>query len=174
MLTFKQVGKTNTDVTLKLAIQTALEREMDLVVATTKGDTALRAAELAREMGFSGKLVAVSCAYGAKAVNENSLSDEMRGKLHQQGVTVVTAAHALSGAERGISKAFGGGNHGCDPADVWTGCQGLCGDCADGSRLRSDSGKTAGDGGRWHRRRSRYRLCHHPFLYRLPAGDKGK
>ena len=36
MLTFKQVGKTNTDVTLKLAIQTALEREMDLVVATTK------------------------------------------------------------------------------------------------------------------------------------------
>ena len=44
MLTFKQVGKTNTDVTLKLAIQTALEREMDLVVATTKGDTALRAA----------------------------------------------------------------------------------------------------------------------------------
>ena len=54
MLTFKQVGKTNTDVTLKLAIQTALEREMDLVVATTKGDTALRAAELAREMGFSG------------------------------------------------------------------------------------------------------------------------
>ena len=108
MLTFKQVGKTNTDVTLKLAIQTALEREMDLVVATTKGDTALRAAELAREMGFSGKLVAVSCAYGAKAVNENSLSDEMRGKLHQQGVTVVTAAHALSGAERGISKAFGG------------------------------------------------------------------
>ncbi len=150
MLTFKQVGKTNTDVTLKLAIQTALEREMDLVVATTKGDTALRAAELAREMGFSGKLVAVSCAYGAKAVNENSLSDEMRGKLHQQGVTVVTAAHALSG------------------------CQGLCGDCADGSRLRSDSGKTAGDGGRWHRRRSRYRLCHHPFLYRLPAGDKGK
>lgn len=63
MLTFKQVGKTNTDVTLKLAIQTALEREMNLMVATTKGDTALRAAELAKEMGFTGKLVAVSCAY---------------------------------------------------------------------------------------------------------------
>ena len=170
MLTFKQVGKTNTDVTLKLAIQTALEREMDLVVATTKGDTALRAAELAREMGFSGKLVAVSCAYGAKAVNENSLSDEMRGKLHQQGVTVVTAAHALSGAERGISKAFGG----VYPVEIMAATLRMFGDCADGSRLRSDSGKTAGDGGRWHRRRSRYRLCHHPFLYRLPAGDKGK
>ena len=102
MLTFKQVGKTNTDVTLKLAIQTALEREMDLVVATTKGDTALRAAELAREMGFSGKLVAVSCAYGAKAVNENSLSDEMRGKLHQQGVTVVLRTHS---AERSAESA---------------------------------------------------------------------
>lgn len=108
MLTFKQVGKTNTDVTLKLSIQTALEREMNLVVATTKGDTALRAAELAKEMGFTGKLVAVSCAYGAKAVDENSLSNEVRDRLHQQGVTVVTAAHALSGAERGISKAFGG------------------------------------------------------------------
>ena len=85
MLTFKQVGKTNTDVTLKLAIQTALQREMDLVVATTKGDTALRAAELAREMGFTGKLVAVSCAYGAKAPNANSLSDEVRSIVNKQG-----------------------------------------------------------------------------------------
>ena len=57
MLTFKQVGKTNTDVTLKLAIQTALEREMNLVVATTKGDTALRAAEPAQGMGWSRSAV---------------------------------------------------------------------------------------------------------------------
>ena len=178
MLTFKQVGKTNTDVTLKLAIQTALEREMDLVVATIKGDTALRAAELAKEMGFSGKLVAVSCAYGAKAVNENSLSDEVRDRLHQQGVTVVTAAHALSGAERGISKAFGG----VYPVEIMAatlrmfgqGVKVCCGDCADGSRLRSDSGKTAGDGGQRNRNRSRYRLCHHPFLHRIPTGDKDK
>lgn len=52
MLTFKQVGKTNTDVTLKLAIQTALEREMDLVVATTKGDTAFKSSRACQGNGI--------------------------------------------------------------------------------------------------------------------------
>ena len=170
MLTFKQVGKTNTDVTLKLAIQTALEREMNLVVATTKGDTALRAAELAKEMGFTGKLVAVSCAYGAKAVDENSLSNEVRDR--GDGCACIERSRAWN--QQGVRRCVSGGNYGCDPADVWTGRQGLCGDCADGSRLRSDSGKTAGDGGQRNRNRSRYRLCHHPFLHRIPAGDKDK
>ena len=35
------------------------------------------------------------------------MSEEIVRELEQQGATVVTAAHALSGAERGITKAFG-------------------------------------------------------------------
>ena len=52
MITFEKPGAINTEVTLKLAIQTAQERGMDLVVATSKGNTACRAAELCKEMGL--------------------------------------------------------------------------------------------------------------------------
>lgn len=108
MITFEKPGAINTEVTLKLAIQTAQERGMDLVVATSKGNTACRAAELCKEMGFERQLVAVTCAYGHRGPNENGVSEETRILLQDQGVRVVTAAHALSGAERGISKVFGG------------------------------------------------------------------
>ena len=108
MITFEKPGAINTEVTLKLAIQTAQERGMDLVVATSKGNTACRAAELCKEMGFEHQLVAVTCAYGHRGPNENGVSEETRILLQDQGVKVVTAAHALSGAERGISKVFGG------------------------------------------------------------------
>ena len=51
MIVFEKPGAINTEATLKLAIQTAQERGMDLVVATSKGNTACRAAELCKEMG---------------------------------------------------------------------------------------------------------------------------
>ena len=108
MIVFEKPGAINTEATLKLAIQTAQERGMDLVVATSKGNTACRAAELCKEMGFERQLVAVTCAYGHRGPNENGVSEETRILLQDQGVKVVTAAHALSGAERGISKVFGG------------------------------------------------------------------
>ena len=98
MITFEKPGAINTEATLKLAIQTAQERGMDLVVATSKGNTACRAAELCKEMGFERQLVAVTCAYGHRGPNENGVSEETRILLQDQGVKVVTAAHALSGA----------------------------------------------------------------------------
>ena len=78
MITFEKPGAINTEVTLKLAIQTAQERGMDLVVATSKGNTACRAAELCKEMGFEHQLVAVTCAYGHRGPNENGVSEETR------------------------------------------------------------------------------------------------
>ena len=76
MITFEKPGAINTEDTLKLAIQTAQERGMDLVVATSKGNTACRAAELCKEMGFEHQLVAVTCAYGHRGPNENGVSEE--------------------------------------------------------------------------------------------------
>ena len=73
MITFEKPGAINTEVTLKLAIQTAQERGMDLVVATSKGNTACRAAELCKEMGFERQLVAVTSAYGHRGPNESGV-----------------------------------------------------------------------------------------------------
>ena len=72
------------------------------------GDMLPPECELCKEMGFERQLVAVTCAYGHRGPNENGVSEETRILLQDQGVKVVTAAHALSGAERGISKVFGG------------------------------------------------------------------
>ncbi len=108
MRIFEKPGAVNTDETLTLAIETAKERGLPLVVATSKGNTARRAVELARQMQYTGQIVAVTCANGHPKENENGVSQETRTLLADAGVTVVTAAHALSGAERGLSKVFGG------------------------------------------------------------------
>ena len=80
---------------------------MDIVVASSEGDTALRLMQMSKEAGFAGKVVCVSCAYGSKEPGKNRLSDERRRQLTEGGVQVVTAAHALSGGERGLTKVFG-------------------------------------------------------------------
>ena len=46
--------------------------------------------------------------YGIAEPGENELPEHVRKDLEAAGVTVVTAAHALSGGERGMSKRFGG------------------------------------------------------------------
>lgn len=97
-----------TENTLKIGVATAMEHDWDLVVATSTGDTLYQLLEIAKEMGSSQRIVAVTHAYGVCAPGKNEISVAMRQELEQQGVTFVTAAHALSGGERGLSKVFGG------------------------------------------------------------------
>ena len=108
MLAFEKTGPANTEETLKLASSAAKERGYDIVFATTRGGTALRMLELAKEMGYTGNLVAVTHVYGFMKPGTNTLPEETRKYLNDNGVKTVTAAHALSGAERGISKVFQG------------------------------------------------------------------
>lgn len=108
MRIFEKPGAVNTEEALILAVNMAIERGLDLVVATGSGDTAKRLAAEAADHSFAGRIVAVSCAYGMHKKGENGLSEEVRAQLERTGVRVVTAAHALSGAERGLSKVFRG------------------------------------------------------------------
>ncbi len=108
MIAFAKPGAIHTDETLEIAISAAKQRGLELVIATSQGRTALCALEKAKEMGFSGPIVAVTLAYGYKNPGENRISEETFQTLRNAGVRVVTAAHALSGAERGISSTFGG------------------------------------------------------------------
>lgn len=107
MIAFAKHGEENTNETLKLALAEAEARGLDLVVASSRGDTALAAVEMAEKMNFSHKIVVVRCAYSGSAPDENRMSENIVAELNGRGAKVVTAAHALSGAERGITKVFG-------------------------------------------------------------------
>lgn len=102
-------GPENTGETVKTAVQGAIERQVShIVAASNTGATVSALAEEARKQGYGGCLVCVTHVYGFKENGANELSDENREKLLSQGIQVCTAAHALSGAERALSRKFQG------------------------------------------------------------------
>jgi len=101
---FEKKGPENTLKTIELAVNTARQRNIKhIVVATTSGETARL---LKNIEGIN--VVAVTHAYGSKENGKNILSDEVRKELLDSGIKVLTTTHVLSGAERGISRKFGG------------------------------------------------------------------
>jgi len=101
---FKTKGKENTNETTELAIKTAIEKGIkNVVVASSKGGTAKL---LKNDAGIN--IIAVSHANGYPEAGKNELDIETRNELESMGIKVLTTTHVLSGAERGISKAFGG------------------------------------------------------------------
>lgn len=108
MKVFEKPGRQNTDETCRIGIERALKLGAPIVAATTDGDAGRRVCELARELGSAGPVVIVTHAYGSKSPGENVLKEDCRRAMLEYGATLVTAAHALSGAERGISARFQG------------------------------------------------------------------
>lgn len=91
----------NTQETVELAIKTARERSIeDIVVATSSGST-LELFKGIQDLHVLG----VSCYYEN---GTNRMSEEKRKELQDAGFEIVTAGHALSGAERCFSRKFGG------------------------------------------------------------------
>lgn len=107
MVTFN-IKDDNTDKTFDLALAKAKALGTDVVLATTTGKTALRFLEAAKQAGFAGRTVIVTHAYGSREKGKNIMPEDVRAKLIASGAAVVTAAHALSGGERGISSRFQG------------------------------------------------------------------
>lgn len=114
MMVFDKPGKQNTDESCRIAIKRAIEIGSPIVAATTEGGAGLRLCEIAKEMNFTGDIVIVTHAYGSREPGMNALKDENRTAMLEYGVKFVTAAHALSGAERGISTRF----HGIYPVEI--------------------------------------------------------
>jgi hypothetical protein len=103
---FETAGPENTAQTIKLAIQAATERKIKhIVVASNTGDTARFLKELP---GIQA--VCVTHVNGMRKNGENELAEDVRTDLLNSGMRVLTTTHVLSGAERGISKKFGGVN----------------------------------------------------------------
>ncbi|GAA0115544.1 pyruvate kinase alpha/beta domain-containing protein [Clostridium senegalense] len=101
---FEKAGKENTIKTLELALETARNRNIKhIVLASSSGETASLLSDV-KDIN----IICVTHAYGFKNGGENDMSDDVRKNLIKKGVKVLSTTHVLSGAERGISKKFGG------------------------------------------------------------------
>ena len=102
---FIKPGPENTPKAVELAVAAARSRRIGhLAVASCSGATARLFLPYVRD--FS--LVVVTHAVGFAGPGEDEMAADVRAELSKAGCKLVTAAHVLSGAERGLSKKFGG------------------------------------------------------------------
>jgi hypothetical protein len=105
MKLFPEKGPGNSAAVAALAVEAARERKIrHLVLATCTGATARHFLAYTREF----QLVAVTHAFGFAGPGTSEMPEEVRAELAGAGFRLVTAAHVLSGAERGLSTKFGG------------------------------------------------------------------
>ena len=100
---FDSAGAENTDETLMLARIRAEELGLKtIVVATTTGDTGVKAA---RE--FKGyKLIVVTHVAGFRGPDTQELTPENREAIARLGACVFTGAHAFGGISHAVRKSF--------------------------------------------------------------------
>lgn len=121
ILYFDSPGKINTDSTLKAARQRAQELNIrQIVLASTHGYTAKRAAEMFQKMDVGIIAVSICASFEDKGW---TMTLEEREELEKQGIKVITGLHSLGDD---VSEAFG------DPAPnrvvretLYMFCQGL-------------------------------------------------
>jgi len=101
---FEVSGKQNTESVLELVKDYAqAEGIRDIVVASTTGETGVKASKVFR--GFN--VVVVSHHVGFREPGVWELKKENRRKILENGGKILTATHALSGVERAARKKFG-------------------------------------------------------------------
>lgn len=106
---FEKKGWENTYETAKLACLYAKEHGIKHVVLASKtGYTTDIFMEEFKKQGVDVHFVSVTHCYGDLGPGQCEMTKEKRAELTEKGVTVITATHALSGAERGIVNMFGG------------------------------------------------------------------
>ena len=100
---FARPGPENTEEVLRIARLRAEELGIkSILVASTVGDTAVRAAEV-----FSGmRVVAVSHNAGFKGPNTQEFTEGNKQKVESSGAVVLTTTHAFSGIDKAMRKKF--------------------------------------------------------------------
>jgi hypothetical protein len=108
---FDRPGPENTAEAAGFAVERARELGLKtVVVACTRGDTALTFLETLRGTGL--RLVVVTHVVGFLKPGEWEFSPSAADTLRKGGATIVTGTHALSGLERALSRSprIGGGS----------------------------------------------------------------
>ena len=100
---FDNTGEENTEEVLRIAKQRADELGIKtIVVASTAGNTAIRAADV-----FPGaKVIAVSHVTGMRQPDVQEFTDANRKIFEDKGGIIVTAAHTFSGVNRAVSAKY--------------------------------------------------------------------
>ncbi len=100
---FSSAGPQNTQKTIELAVKTAHERGINhIVVASCSGKTA----KLLENCGKN--VIVVTHVNGFAEPGKMEIDEKTIEELKAKGFKVYTGTHVLSGAERGISRKFGG------------------------------------------------------------------
>ena len=100
---FENPGRENTEEVLRIVRQRAKELGIKtIVVASTVGDTAVRATEVFR--GF--KIIAVSHFTGMRGPNTQEFTEENRKIVESRGGVVFTTTHLFSGLSAAMRKKF--------------------------------------------------------------------
>ena len=100
---FDSLGPENTEETLRLAKTRAEELNIKkIVVATTKGDTAVKVAK-----GFKGyRVIAVTHTAGFLAPGTQELTVENKQKIEKLGAQIYTGTHPFGGIARAVRRTF--------------------------------------------------------------------
>jgi len=100
---FENPGRENTEETLRIARQRAEELGIKtIVVASTAGDTAVRATEV-----FSGsKIITVSHVAGMRGPNTQEFTEENRKIVESRGGIMLTTTHLFSGLSAAMRKKY--------------------------------------------------------------------
>ena len=114
MIVFEKAGKDNTEETIKIAVERAQKLNTSIVIASNTGYTAGTLVRFLEENKIELPVVVVTAVYGMPKPGENQFPEDQRKELKSKGVEIVTAAHALSGAERSFSNRF----HGQGPIEI--------------------------------------------------------
>ncbi len=100
---FDKRGPANTNETLRAALHRAKELAVSAVlIASTHGGTALKAAEIFHGSGIRLIAVSIAATFGGEGW---TMSKEERARVEAAGVTVLTSLHAFAD---GIPEAFSG------------------------------------------------------------------
>lgn len=103
MVLFENAGRQNTEECVRIAVQKAIELDCEIVAASTLGLTAGILLDTAEELGFKNKIVIVRGCSWKHRNGQNLMPAEKKAELIARGATIVTAEHALSAGERGLS-----------------------------------------------------------------------
>ena len=108
MVLFENAGKQNTAETVRIAVEKAIELSCPIVAASTLGVTADALLMEAALAGYGGRVIIVRGCSSRGRKGVNLMPPEVKAELEARGATIVTAAHALSAGERGVSAAHKG------------------------------------------------------------------
>ncbi|KPV61637.1 MAG: Pyruvate kinase, alpha/beta domain [Candidatus Bathyarchaeota archaeon BA1] len=101
---FDRPGPQNTEEVLRLTKERAGELDIkNVVVASTRGETGVRASEVFRDFN----VVVVSHSTGFKGPGVQEMTDENRKKIQESGGKILTCTEAFIGVERAIRNRFG-------------------------------------------------------------------